>query len=327
MEPLILSLGELLWDLLPGKRILGGAPSNLAFRLTELGRDCRIVSRVGRDELGREALERVSELGLSTEFIQLDEQHPTGTVDVSFDVERNPDYVINPGVAYDFLAPVPELLEAAKTCRCLIFGTLAQRNETTRKTLALLMEQTPDAIRFMDINLRKDCYERELILNSFQKTDILKINHHEMEMVKNMFGLTARDLPDLTEELAVVFNIRTVVVTLEEMGAFLFDIEEGKHYLPGYAIKLEDPLGAGDAFSAVFIHHLLNGDPLQEACMRGNMLGAAVATTQGATHPLDFAYVRNITDPGKLNIRKELSDFLPAYLRSLGAKLNKTNTK
>ena len=311
MEPLILSLGELLWDLLPGKRILGGAPSNLAFRLTELGRDCRIVSRVGRDAFGREAMERVTALGLSTQFIQEDEKHPTGTVDVSFDAARNPDYVINPGVAYDYIAPVPDLLEAANNCRCLIFGTLAQRTETTRRTLALLMEQAPDAIRFMDINLRKDCYTRELVLDSLKKTDILKINHHEINEVRMMAGLSVKDLPELSEELSKAFEIRTVVVTLEEMGAFLYDSKEGKHYLPGYAIDLEDPLGAGDAFAAAFIHHMLKGESLKEACRRGNMLGAAVATTEGATQPLDPSFVLDISDSGKLNIREELKDFLP----------------
>ena len=311
MEPLILSLGELLWDLLPGKRILGGAPSNLAFRLAELGRDCRIVSRVGRDAFGREAMERVTALGLSTQFIQEDIEHPTGTVDVSFDAARNPDYVINPGVAYDFIAPVPDLLEAAKDCRCLIFGTLAQRTEITRRTLALLLDQAPEAIRFMDINLRKDCYNTDLVLESLQKTDILKINHHEIEEVRKMAGISVKDIPQLSEELSNAFKIRTVVVTMEEMGAFLIDNEEGKHYLPGYAIDLEDPLGAGDAFAAAFIHYMLKGESLKEACRRGNLLGAAVATTEGATQPLDPSLVLNISDSRKINIREDLKDFLP----------------
>ena len=126
-----------------------------------------------------------------------------------------------------------------------------------------------------------------------------------------MAGISVKDLPQLSEELSNAFKIRTMVVTMEEMGAFLFDSEEGKHYLPGYAIDLEDPLGAGDAFAAAFIHHMLKGESLKEACRLGNMLGAAVATTEGATQPLDPSFVLEVSDSRKINIREDLKDFLP----------------
>jgi fructokinase len=317
MKRIVLSVGELLWDVLPDKTLLGGAPSNLAFRLVEMGEDCRIVSRVGMDDLGAEALRQVSSLGLSLEFIQEDPDHKTGTVDVTFDADRNPDYVINTNAAYDYIEPTPELLDAAGACSCLVFGTLAQRTPVTRSTIADLIGYAGKAKKFLDINLRKDCYSKEVVDHSLRNADVLKTNHHEIMELREMMGLSATLLPELTEELSGEFGISTTVVTMEEFGVFLFDREEGKHYLPGYNIALEDPLGSGDAFSAAFIYYMLEGASLKEACIRGNMLGASVATTKGGTQPVDPDFIREVIRTDQLHIEKSLSGFIPDEFREI----------
>ena len=314
MSRLILSAGELLWDILPDKTLLGGAPSNLAFRLVEMGEDCRIVSRVGTDELGDKALAQVSSLGLSTEFIQRDPERTTGTVDVTFDAQKNPDYVINPDVAYDYIEPTPELKQAASDCVCLIFGTLAQRTPVTRDTVTDLIQLAGNATKFLDINLRKDCYSEEIVDLSLQSSDILKTNHHEIREIRNMAGLSATDLPGLSEEISASFGIRTILVTMEENGVFLFDRREQMHYLPGYHIRLEDPLGAGDSFSAAFIHYMLEGRSLKEASIRGNMLGAAVASTKGGTQPVDREFIRGAIRPDQIHMEESLKEFIPVDL-------------
>ena len=314
MSALILSIGELLWDLLPDRTLLGGAPSNLAYRLVELGNDCRIISRVGQDELGDRALASVKAQGLHTDFIQRDPQHKTGTVDVSFDKEMNPDYVINAPAAYDFIESSPALLEAAGRCSYLVYGTLAQRNPVTRQTLARLMDAAPEATRFLDVNLRKDCYTPEVLESSLWSSHVLKTNHHEIRDICRILDLkgvaSLDDLPGMAQSVLHSFGLRTIVVTMEEYGAFLCDSRQGNHYLPGYRVKLEDPLGAGDAFSAAFIHHSLSGAPLKQACKQGNILGAAVATTRGATQPVDQAYINKAVREDRQHIDERLRDHI-----------------
>jgi fructokinase len=294
MKHKIISIGELLWDLLPDKTILGGAPANLAFRLNELGEESYLVSRIGSDELGREALRLLRSMGLSTSLIQQDDDLPTGYVNVSFDAFKNPDYIITPGVAYDRIQLTNELKSLAGQCHCISFGTLAQRTEVSGKTISGLIEAAPFAIKFLDINLRKDCYSIESISKSLKYADVLKANHHEAYQINNIFNLHARDIPGICKEISKQFIINTILVTLEETGVFLYDINEGEHYIPGYKIALEDPLGAGDAFSAGFIHSLLSGKTLKEASEAGNLHGASVATKKGATERITREELDNI---------------------------------
>ena len=282
----VVTVGELLWDILPDKTILGGAPSNLAFRLNELGDECFLVSRIGNDELGNKALAIIKSFGLSTSYIQQDSQFPTGTVNVSFDKFKNPDYIINPDVAYDQIEITDDLLKIAKKADCIAFGTLAQRSLKSRETINELLVNATEAIRFLDVNLRKDCYTMGSIEHSLQIADVLKINHHEAREMNRMFRLGESVIPKIARELSIHFDIKTILVTLEENGVFLFDKKEGEHYIPGYQIQLADPLGSGDAFSAAFIHYGLQQKSLLEGCKKGNLLGAAVATTKGATQKI-----------------------------------------
>jgi len=297
----ILAIGELLWDILPEKTILGGAPSNLAYRLNELGDDCYLVSRVGHDQLGEKAMAAIKSMGLSTSFIQLDDQLPTGTVNVSFDNYRNPDYIINPGVAYDNIGLSDDLLVLAGKAECIAFGTLAQRSAASRKTIHKLLDHSPNAFKFLDINLRKNCHTRDSIEHSLRYAGVLKLNHHEAAELDKILGLNVPEIPKIAAAISARFNIPTVLVTLEENGVFLYDSREGEHYIPGYKIELEDPLGSGDAFSAAFIHCKLRERSLIECCIEGNKLGAIVATQKGATQKITGNDLEKISISNKRN--------------------------
>ena len=304
----IISIGELLWDLLPEKTILGGAPANLAYRLNALGDTCHLISKVGNDQLGRNALEKLSVLGLNTAFIQQDDQFPTGTVQVNFDAFKNPSYTIVPNVAYDHIQfeSIPGHL--AQTADCIAFGTLAQRSVTTNETIYALLQSNPGAVKFLDVNLRKDCYNERILSNSLLFADILKINDQEIFTIRELLKYVSKDVPSLAEEISEKNNIPTILVTLAEYGVFLYNQRLGSHYIPGFEIKLGDPLGAGDAFSAAFLHNYLQNKLLTDCCIEGNRLGALVAMQTGATQVITQKDINYIS---KLHKRK----FDPVYAR------------
>ncbi|HUS71663.1 MAG TPA: carbohydrate kinase [Sedimentisphaerales bacterium] len=286
MKKTILAFGELLWDILPSCTILGGAPFNFVYRVNSLGDMGLMVSRIGRDELGQKAFNQVTQLGLDTTYIQWDEHLPTGTVQVSFDEDNNPDFVIIPKVAYDQIELTDTLVDAASTADCLCFGTLSQRSEESRKTIEHLLERAGQSLKLLDINLRKDCYSLETVSFSLQKTDILKLNGDEARQLGRMLGLSQQNIPGFCEEMLAKWSLEHCVVTLGEKGAFAMSAAGEKVYVPGYRVKLADSIGSGDAFSAGFVHQILRGTSISQAARFGNVLGALVATKEGATSPV-----------------------------------------
>jgi fructokinase len=298
MKKRILAFGEILWDILPDKTILGGAPFNFAYRLNSLGDEGLFVSSLGRDELGESALEHVRKLGMDTSLLQQNREFPTGTVDVSFDENHMPDYVINPGVAYDHIQLTEELLDAASNVNCLCFGTLIQRSEKSRQTLHALIEASVGAVRFLDINLRKDCYSRETIIYSLEKANILKLNDDEVFKLREILEIPGENFPRFCEFVINEFGLDRVLVTFGEKGAFARSAGGEEVYVPGYRIDLADSLGAGDAFSAAFVHTLLRGHSLKSACDLGNALGALVAGTHGATAVISESEITNFIESG-----------------------------
>jgi len=286
MKKTVLAFGEVLWDLLPTETALGGAVCNFIYRVNSLGDNGIIVSRLGRDELGEKAFQRVSDLGLGTEYLQWDNHHPTGTVPVTFDENNNPNFVILPNVAYDYIEMTHLLKEAASTADCLCFGTLSQRSEATRQTLKQLIELADNSLKLLDINLRKDCYNIDTITYSLEKSDVLKLNEDELHEIAEMFDLTGRDALRLCENIMDKWSIQCCVVTLGEKGAFALSRKGEKVYVPGYRVDLADSVGAGDAFTAGFAYCILRELSLSEACELGNVLGAIVSTQKGATSPI-----------------------------------------
>ena len=286
MRKTILAFGEVLWDILPTVTTLGGAVCNFAYRVNSLGDNGFIVSRLGRDELGKEAFECALSLGLDTKYLQWDDHSPTGTVQVSFDKNNDPDFVIIPNVAYDYIEMTNLLREAARNADCLCFGTLSQRSAKSKETLKQVIELSDSSLKLLDINLRKDCYNIDTVTYSLEKADILKLNEDELYQLAQMLNIANHNALQLCKNIIEKWSLRYCVVTLGEKGAFALSEKSEKAYVPGFKIDLMDSVGAGDAFTAGFVYYILRDLPLADACEFGNILGALVSTQKGATSPI-----------------------------------------
>lgn len=288
MTSTIVAYGEALWDLLPTGAVLGGAPLNFAYRANSMGHRSLMVSRLGNDDLGRKARARVVELGMNDGLIQQDDHHPTGTVEIYFDQAKNPDYIIIENAAYDYIEFSDRLARAVADAECFCFGTLAQRSAISRRTLNSLVSKFSGRFNLLDINLRKNCYSYETIKSSLNHANTVKLNDEELAQLAAILGLRGKTLPDRAQDLLNRADLAYCVVTLGERGAFAISRQGEQIYSPGYRVNLVDPCGAGDGFAAAFIHALLDGQPLIQACRLGNALGAMVAQQQGATRPVTY---------------------------------------
>lgn len=284
MSKSILAFGEVLWDILPEKKVLGGAPLNFTYRIHSLDDIGIMVSRLGQDENGDRAFQMMVDLDLPVDFIQRDNAHPTGTVNVFFDENHQPDYEIIPDVAYDFIQLDNALLRVASNADCICFGTLAQRSSVSRNTIRQILEQS-NALKFLDINLRKHCFSEESIEYSIGQANILKLNSDEAIKLAEIFNFSYGNLEEFCQKITKQWHLDYCIVTLDQYGAFAGSPKECV-YEPGYVIELKDSLGSGDAFSAGFIHKILHGASLQESVFFGNYLGAMVAMQDGATAPI-----------------------------------------
>jgi fructokinase len=282
-EKTVISFGEILWDIFPYGNVLGGAPFNLAFRLNSLGEKGIIASRLGRDELGSKAYRQVLSLGLNPSCIQWDEHKPTGTVNVSFAPDGTHDFYIVPEVAYDNIEATDSLLEAAAGCDFFCFGTLVQRSPQAGKALEKLLEAAAKGKKFLDINLRKDCYSPETVKRSLARADILKLNDAEVVELALMLFEQDCSVPDFCEKILEKYSLESCLVTFGERGIFACSSLGEKMYVPGCRVEVADTVGCGDAFSAGFVHGTCQSQPLAEACRFGNLLGALAATSNGAT--------------------------------------------
>lgn len=286
MNKSIFSFGEILWDIFPTATILGGAPFNLAARSNMLGEMGIMISRLGRDELGETAYQKVIDLGMNTDYLQWDEIYPTGTVDITIKEKSIPSYKIITNVAYDFIEMAPNLQESLEKADCFCFGTLAQRSDKSRQTLHTLLELFSSTFIFFDINLRKMCYSPQTIRHSLEKANALKMNDDEVRELSQLFSIKSDNMLQFCEFMIDEWNLDYCLITLGERGVFAHSASGNPIYIPGYKIKLADTVGAGDAFSAGFIHQLLAGKGTNQACSFGNLIGAIVATQHGATQPI-----------------------------------------
>jgi fructokinase len=240
-----------------------------------------MVSRVGNDQLGADLLEGLKGLKFDLSLVQKDPQNPTGTVDVTLTAEGNPSFVINPNVAYDFLEATPELLDAAKASSFICFGTLVQRSAKTREAIYKVLEAAPQATKFLDINLRKNCYTAETVSESLRRTDILKLNTSEVKTVSELLQLSATSPKQMAQEVMEKFGVKTVLVTLGEEGVYAINNTGKECTVPGISITVSDTIGSGDSFSAGFAFKYLQKAPLEECCFFGNLMGALNATKKG----------------------------------------------
>ncbi|MCI0511580.1 carbohydrate kinase [candidate division KSB1 bacterium] len=305
-SPLVVAFGEVLWDLLPGEQVLGGAPFNFAYRLHTLGIQSVMISRLGRDELGQRAWQQIQACGMTTAFIQRDSQHPTGTVKVQFDAHQNPEFTIIPNVAYDFIEPESAWLDSLAGGACLCFGTLIQRTLPSRKSLYALLAAMTTAHKFLDLNLRKDCYSPGIIQDSLAQATILKLNETELRYLAQLFHWRGHSIPDWCARLSDQYHWQYCLVTLGENGVYATTSDLKGVYLPGYRVPQVDSVGSGDVFSAGFISQLLQGQSFQAALEFGNIMGALNTARKGATaviSPQELVYFQRT--PVALNYHPE----------------------
>ena len=223
MNNIIVGMGEALWDVLPEGKKIGGAPANFAYHVSQFGFDSRVVSAVGRDELGDEILKVFKEKNLKTQIEQVD--YPTGTVQVTLDGEGVPCYEIKEGVAWDNIPFTDELKRLALNTRAVCFGSLAQRNEVSRATINRFLDTMPDIdgqLKIFDINLRQDFYTKEVLRESFKRCNILKINDEELITISRMFGYPGIDLQDKCWILLAKYNLKMLILTCGINGSYVF---------------------------------------------------------------------------------------------------------
>lgn len=281
-RPVIIGLGELLWDMLPSGQQLGGAPANFAYHASSLGAPARIISRVGNDDLGREALHRLEALGLSTDCVEVDPNLPTGTVTVQLAEDGQPQFTIHEGVAWDALAGSAASRQSVQSADALCFGTLAQRSEPSRSTIRSFVAATPaSALRILDVNLRQHYYSRSVIEDSLCLADVFKVNDSELIQLAEMFQLTGDERSQIAQ-LADRYALRCVACTRGVRGSLLF-AQGCWSDQPGVPTKVVDTVGAGDAFTAAMTLGLLAGWPLDEVNLRATELASFVCSQAGAT--------------------------------------------
>jgi fructokinase len=313
---LILGIGELLWDLLPGGARLGGAPANFAVMAGRLGNHAAILSSIGRDELGRKAVERLDPLPADTSFLEMDPAHETGRVTVAFEGGQ-PRYTIQQPAAWDFLELTDRWVQLAERADAICFGSLAQRSHESRRTIQTLVAQSSaSCVRVFDVNLRAPFYSGEVIQESLELATVLKMNDSEAPEILSMLGMPALPgLPSPAECAPVPLHftverrglirlgaewlleefptLQMVVVTRGARGSLLVTRDEW-HVHPGFPIQVADTIGAGDAFAAAITHYLLRGADLPTLNEAGNRWGAWLASQSGAMPSLPDAVLTRI---------------------------------
>ena len=288
-EPrLILGLGELLWDVLPEGPRLGGAPANFAVMAGQLSNHAVLLSRIGRDDPGRTAVDRLDPLPVDASLLQVDPAHETGRVTVYFE-SGQPHFTIHQPAAWDFLELSDEWVRMAERADALCFGSLAQRCRESRQTIQTLVAQSSAAcIRVLDVNLRPPFYSGEVIQESLELATVVKMSDEEMPLVMGMLGLPASEGAeedtlrlDAERLLGEFPSLGMVAVTHGANGSLLVTREEW-HSRAGIQVKVADTIGAGDAFTAALTHYMLRGADLATLNEAGNRWGAWVASQVGA---------------------------------------------
>lgn len=288
----VVGIGEILWDMLPSGKQLGGAPANFAYFARGLGAEACVVSRVGNDDLGREILARLNDLGFDGRSIALDRSHPTGVVNIRLDRRGKPAYEIKTGAAWDFMRSSAHLVELAKKTKAVCFGTLAQRSPVSRKTIMNFIRSTDkSALKVFDINLRQSFYNRALIHRLLAMANILKLNDEELKTMASLFKISGNE-HDIAAHLLRKYKLRMVALTRGAEGATLFTGEE-MYSAKGHPVRVADTVGAGDSFSAGLVMGLLGGLPMQEVVELANRLAEYVCGQPGATPRIPAGIMRS----------------------------------
>lgn len=277
-KPIVVGIGELLWDVLPTGKKAGGAPINFVYHATQLGAEGYAISAVGKDELGEEIVQELDNNHIAHCIESVD--YPTGTVEVTLE-KGIPTYNIIENVAWDHIPVSSKAIEIVKEAKAICFGTLAQRNMDSRKALTELLSYAPeDALRFFDINIRQNYYSKELILDLLEKANILKINDEELEMLRPMMGLEG-DYEVCCKALLEKYGLKYVILTAGSKFSAIYSTDENS-VIGTPKVAVADTVGAGDSFSGAFVYSILAGKSLKEAHRKAVNTAAFVCSKEGA---------------------------------------------
>lgn len=278
----VVGMGEALWDVLPEGKKIGGAPANFAYHVSQFGLPSCAVSAVGNDPLGKEIIENLTSKGLNFSLAEV--PYPTGTVQVEIDQAGIPQYDIKENVAWDNIPFTDNLKDLAKITKAFCFGSLAQRNIVSRNTINEFLDEMPkddDTLVVFDVNLRQGFFTKEILCNSMEKCNILKINDEELVTVSRMFGYPGIDLQDKCWILLGKYNLKMLILTCGINGSYVFT-PGNVSFLPTPKVEVADTVGAGDSFTAAFIASILKGLSVQEAHRKAVETSAFVCTQPGA---------------------------------------------
>lgn len=280
MKRLVVGLGEVLWDMLPEGRKIGGAPVNFAYHAGQFGIDTMAVSAIGNDKLGEDTIAEMNGKHLNHIFPSV--PYPTGSVQVKLDEKGVPAYDIKENVAWDNIPFTNEIESVARSCRAVCFGSLAQRNAVSRNTIRKFIESTPSGcIRIFDINLRQNFYTSNVIHDSLELCNILKINDEEIMLVSRMFNYDSSNIENVCRTIMEDFSLEMVILTCGTKGSYIFT-KGGVSFMSTPKVNVADTVGAGDSFTGSFCAAILRGLPVAEAHKKAVEVSAYVCTQNGA---------------------------------------------
>jgi fructokinase len=285
-KPFVAGIGELLWDVLPTGKQVGGAPCNFAFHALQAGCESIVISAVGNEQSGDELLSALAVLNINCEFIQRN-GFSTGTVTVKLNESGHPSYSIHENTAWDNVELNPETESKFKELDAVCYGSLGQRNSVSAETIQRLLESVkPGCLKVFDINLRQHFYSPEIITKSLEFANILKLNDEELPVLSGIFGLTGDGKKQL-EQLSNQFKLQYIVYTMGEKGSIIMRDNEFS-FLESPKVVVADTVGAGDSFTAVLVSGLLKGLPLNKVHEAATRTAAFVCTQKGATPVIPF---------------------------------------
>lgn len=288
MKNTVVGLGEILWDIFPERKVLGGAPANFAYHVSQFGFNGYAVSAIGNDLLGKEILKSLEEKELNYLIEQTD--FPTGTVKVQLDGRGIPTYEITENVAWDNIPFTTRLENLAKNTTTVCFGSLAQRNEVSRTTIHKFLDLMPaDSLKVFDINLRLKYFSKDIITTSLNKASALKINDEEIVKIAEIFELQGTD-EELCQQLLDKYKLKFLILTKGTRGSYVLTPYE-KSFLATPKVTIADTVGAGDSFTAAFVASYLNGRSIAQSHQLAVEVSAYVCQQHGAMPRLADAHL------------------------------------
>ncbi|WP_284463624.1 carbohydrate kinase [Chryseobacterium sp.] len=281
----VVCFGEVLWDIFPSGSRAGGAPFNVAYNLFKMGIDTKMLSRIGNDQLGHQLINQIDQWGITTDFIQVDQERPTGTVLADFDEHGEAQYEIVKEVAWDYIEALPKHKELIQNSKAFVFGSLIARNEASKKTLLELLEHSK--FRIFDVNFRPPFIDFEFIKKLLYKADLVKMNKAELRTILEFLGVDYIDEDTSIRHLQDYFNLNEIILTKGSKGARYF-VGSTSYNFPAVHIEIADTVGSGDSFLAGFLSKRIQGRSPEEIMKQATSLGAFITSKSGACP--DYTY-------------------------------------